>query len=74
MSRELKLFYIGNDYYDKSGTIMSPLYEEGSGERSDWGFVEVALEKGKTVTIRPANEKELQSADRVLASIRPRNG
>jgi len=65
---ELKLIYIGDEFYDKSGTIMSPLYEE-TGERSDWGFVNVALRKGKTVIIRPANNQELSNANKALATL-----
>lgn len=66
--KALKLIYIGDDYYFKSGSIMSSIYME-SGERTDWGKVCVVLDEGKSVFIRPAMADELRSADEILKQI-----
>jgi hypothetical protein len=66
----VKLFYVGDDIYHKSGTMMSVLYHEtpimsmspelnGEYYGSDWGKVNCALRNGETVTIRPATVSEL---------------
>lgn len=54
----MQCIYIGRKFYRESSTFMSPVYEV-SGERSDWGKIECALEAGDTVTIRPADKDEL---------------
>ncbi len=56
----VELIYIGGEFYWNSKTMMSSLYTT-NGERFDWGFVEVALQEGKTVSIRPATPKELET-------------
>jgi hypothetical protein len=58
--------YIGEDFYHKSGTIMSSLYKILPKSdplqyiRTDWGYVQVALRQGEEVHIRPATEDELK--------------
>ena len=64
------LVYIGEGFYLKSGTMMSPLYTEKEFLRSDWGMVRTALSKGETVIIRPANEEEMKIAKRMLITLR----
>lgn len=64
----MKLVFIGDDFYHNSGTIMSSLYTE-DGQRSDWGKVKIALRNGEKVCIRPATEKELESAKETLKSV-----
>jgi len=64
----MKLFYIGRDFYLKSSTMMSSIYEENGG-RSDWGKVEMALERGEEVHIRQATDKELLWAYKKLDEI-----
>jgi hypothetical protein len=59
---ETKLFYIGDHFYSGSRTIMSSIYEEGTGARYDWGFVNRDLREGKTVTIRQATPEEYNRA------------
>lgn len=56
-------------FYTESGTRMGTLADE-SGERWDWGFVEIALEKGTPIIIEPANQKQLERAEIVLAKIK----
>lgn len=56
--KTVKLIFIGNEFYIKSGTWMSSIYSE-EGKRYDWGKVQVDLEAGNRVTIRPATSKEL---------------
>ena len=53
----MELIYIGDKFYQRSKTLMSSIYTV-EGERSDWGFVEVALKNGESVHIRPATEVE----------------
>lgn len=55
------IVFIGNDFYEKSRTRMSSIYEklpDGTFKRYDYGFMSLDLEKGETVMIRPANGKE----------------
>lgn len=56
---ELKLYSTGRGFYRESGTAIGLLHEVGTHRRTDWGFVEMALERGDTVTIRPANSEEM---------------
>lgn len=53
----MELIYIGEEFYPKSSTIMSSLYDM-DGKRQDWGSMQVALRKGESVHIRPATETE----------------
>lgn len=64
---EVKLVYIGDEFYSKSKTMMSSIYEEGTWERYDWGFVGRELQKGNTVNIRPCTDAEYGQACRMLA-------
>lgn len=54
---EVKLVFIGDNYYAESKSIMSPIYTE-HGNRYDWGFVSRDLCQGKSITIRQANTIE----------------
>ena len=54
----MELIFIGNKFYNESKTIMSPIYTV-EGERSDWGFVQIALQNGESVHIRPATQREI---------------
>ena len=50
----MKLTYFGEEYYERSGSIIGVLYTH-DGERSDWGKVNVALRNGESVEITPAS-------------------
>lgn len=65
----MNLIFIGEKFYQESGTMMSPIYQEVDGKlyRSDWGFVQCALENGQEVHIRPATEAEMVWANERLA-------
>ena len=54
----MELIYIGNKFYLESGTMMSPIYDV-NGYRQDWGKVQIALQNGESVHIRPATQSEL---------------
>jgi hypothetical protein len=69
---ETKLFYIGDHFYMQSGTMMSPIYEEGTNNRYDWGFVSRDLRAGKSITIRQGTATEKAAAEAMLATIRAR--
>lgn len=64
-----ELFYLGGDFYWKSGTTMSSIYEVGTYSRWDWGHVKHLLSGGNSVTIRPANDAELLWAYKRLHEI-----
>ena len=70
---KIELFYIGDAFYLKSSTFMSPIYMVGTYERYDWGFVNIALRDGHEVNIRPANYNEMEWAKRKLAEVILRN-
>lgn len=64
--KTVNLIFIGEEFYSKSGTSMSSLYEEGTWARYDWGFVSRDLGNGTAVNIRPATDEELGKAYRML--------
>jgi len=59
----MEVVFIGNNFYQESATMMSSVYELKNGRfyRTDWGFIEIALENGNSVNIRPANEFEMET-------------
>lgn len=65
----MNLFYIGYEFYAKSNTAMSFIYEVGTFIRMDWGFVQIALAEGKEVHIRQANSEEKSWAYEQLGRI-----
>lgn len=52
-----KFVYVGDEFYDQSGSMMGSVYTEKGFHRSDWGKVQIAAAKGK-VEIRPATKAE----------------
>lgn len=54
----MKLVSYPSKFYHESGTWLGVLYEEETGYRSDWGKVQVALDNGESVSIRPCNDAE----------------
>ena len=71
---KVELAYIGQSFYINSGTMMSPLIPVGETEtkRWDWAKVQLALEKGLEVSIRPATTEELTKAYLRLQEIKDR--
>lgn len=65
----MELIYIGDRFYHASGTIMSSIYTV-DGQRSDWGFVQIALSRGDYVHIRQATEKEREFYDKKLENLK----
>lgn len=65
----LNIFHIGEDFYYKSGTLMGAYYDAGSRTRLDLNAITKALKSGKTVNIRPANDREMKWAKEILTSI-----
>jgi len=59
MSGTLKCMYIGQRFYYESGTMLSSIYTQDM-KRTDFGKIQIALEEGRSVEIRPATEEELQ--------------
>ena len=74
MRREI--VYIGRDFYMDSGTVMSCIYEkkqDGSYERFDWGFTEIALENGEVLMMRPATDNEKRFFEEKLEKVKANN-
>ena len=65
---ERKIVYIGNEFYSKSGTVMSSIYEIINKEyyRTDWGKVQIALGNGCKISIRPATKSEMKRFNKEL--------
>ena len=72
MKKPVELIYIGDSFYHESGTIMSPIYcvAQRAWQRWDWGKVSIALDEGQQVTIKPATEREIEHACKILKDIR----
>lgn len=66
VGEKIDLFFIGDNFYSKSQTMMSSIYIAGSYERFDWGFVNCLLREGKSVYIRPATHEELDWAHKKI--------
>lgn len=60
-----RAYFIGDDFYSKSGTMMSSIYTE-DGFRTDWGKVQIALREGMSVEIRQATDAEMLKAYKQL--------
>ena len=59
------VYYFGDKYYDKSGTMMGPLYTE-NGLRYDWGKLQSDVRNGEDVVVRKATPEMIQWADKFL--------
>lgn len=69
----MKLIFIGERFYRESGTMMSSIYSE-NGQRSNWGHVQLVLEGGEPVEIRPATQEELTKYEAKLKKWNENNG
>ena len=65
----VELIFIGDKFYSESKSIMSSIYTVDA-ERSDWGFVQVALRNGESVHIRPATKIEMVGFVKLLDKIK----
>lgn len=59
------VYFFGDEYYQKSGTMMGSLYTE-SGKRYDWGFLQRDVRNGEDVVVKPATREMLAWADNQL--------
>lgn len=64
--KKLSAIYIGEGFYWKSGTNMANLLEEFTHRRLCFQDIAHALEDGLKVEIRPANDKEMVQAYKML--------
>lgn len=67
--KTIEVIHIGDKFYFRSGTSMSSIYmvvANGLYTRFDWGFVQVALEAGNRVNIRPATDHEMVEFQKIL--------
>jgi len=56
------VYYFGDEYYWKSGTMMGALYTD-RGERYDWGFLQRDVRNGEEVLVKPATPEMRALAD-----------
>jgi hypothetical protein len=61
----MELIYIGERFYRDSQTMMSSIYDIEGG-RQDWGKVQIALQRGESVHIRPATPGEMTHYENLL--------
>lgn len=59
------VYYLGDKYYDKSGSMLGSLYTE-DGQRYDWGKLQYDVSKGVEVLVRPATPTLIQWAENQL--------
>jgi len=61
---KIELAYIGRSFYIESGSILPVLIPVGETEKNrwDWGKVQIALDDGLEVSIRPATDEEMGQA------------
>lgn len=62
------VYYFGEEYYYKSGTMMGVLYTQ-EGNRYDWGFLRQDVEAGEEVLVKPATPEMIKWANRVLKDV-----
>lgn len=65
----MEVIFIGDKFYDESQTMITSVYKilhSGGYERTDWGFIQIALEKGESVHIRPATKSEIKYFEKML--------
>jgi hypothetical protein len=62
------VYFLGRGYYFKSGSSIGMLYSE-AGERYDWGRIELEIEQGKEILIKPATPKMHEWANKRLLEI-----
>ena len=77
----MQVIYIGDKYYWESSSTMSSVYKvvfksKVNGdewkehlERTDWGLIQIALQEGEEVIIKPATKKQLKHFDKMLDGI-----
>lgn len=65
MKNKMTLYYIGDNFYSESGTMMSSIYHS-TGERSDWGDVQCMLRDGMELEIVQAPDSFLVQKYRQL--------
>ena len=65
----MNLIYIGDKFDRESKSMMSPIYTE-AGQRSNWGFVQIALERGEEINIRPATLSEMSKYEAKLKELK----
>ncbi len=61
----MELLFIDDKFFKESGMKMYLIYTV-DGQRSDWGFVQLALEGGESVHIRPATKTEVAALGKII--------
>jgi len=67
-NKVINLIHIEDYFYSKSGSSMSSIYKT-NWIRFDWGKVQIALSNGYKINIRPATDKEMLKAYRMLEEV-----
>ena len=63
------VYYLGDKYYDKSGSMLGVLYTE-EGQRYDWGKLQIAVERGEDVLVRKATPEMIAWAEIELSKFK----
>lgn len=63
------VYYFGDKYYEKSGTMMGVLYTE-QGQRYDWGLLQREVVNGEEVVVRKATTEMIQWANKQLENFK----
>jgi hypothetical protein len=62
----VSLVFIGERFYKESQTLMGNIYRkhpDGKWSRYDWGALQLDINAGKVIEIRPATDKEIKFFD-----------
>ena len=59
------VYYFGDRYYAKSGTMMGELYDE-KGHRYDWGFLRRDVKNGEEIVVKEATPAMIAWAEEKL--------
>ena len=63
------VYYCGDKYYDRSGTMMGVLYTD-AGHRYDWGKLQHDVDNGEDVVVRKATPQMIEWADKQLENFK----
>lgn len=67
--RAVRIFYIGEQFYYDSATMMGSYYEVGTYKRFDPHGIAKVVNRGRKVLIKSASKREMAWAHKNLASI-----
>lgn len=57
--KQIDLFFVGHDVYERSASYLSPFYVRETKRRYNYGFMSAALREGHQINIHPATKAEM---------------